>query len=141
MFEKILNILRNVGERLNKPLLGGFYLYLILLWLLNIADIIQTILLSKSGNLKQEANPFMDFFLAADSRMFIYAKFAALLLITAMVIRGYMDKKGTTIGSIYYSPDDMKRAIVFLLGAGVIYYLIIVLIPFITLILFLLFGK
>jgi hypothetical protein len=140
MFEKMLNIIREIGERLSKPVIGGFYLYLILLWLLNLADISQTVMLSRGGHLKQEANPFMDFFLSSDKRIFIIAKLFALTLITAMVVRGYTDKKGTTVGGNYYSPTDMKRAITFLLGAGVLYYLIIVLIPFITLIFTLFFG-
>ena len=123
---------RNIGVSLAKPV-GGFFLFLVLLWLLNIADVIQTVLLSEGGHLKKEANFFMDFFLSRDWRFFILGKMLPLILVTAMVVRGYFDKKGTNVGGHHYTPMEMRRAITFLLAAGVVYYLIIVLIPFLTL--------
>jgi len=130
MFEKFLNFMRNIGEIINRPLLGSFYIYLILIWLLNIADILQTLMLKQGGHLRREANIFINYFLAEDEWLFIYAKLSALLFITLMLLRGYYDRKGTTIGGTYYGPKDMRRAIIFLLGAGVAYYLVIVLLPF-----------
>jgi hypothetical protein len=134
MFEKFLNILKNTGELLSRPLFGSFFVYLTLIWLLNIADILQTLMLKRGGHLKREANIFINYFLVEDEVLFIVAKCAALLLITCMLLRGYYDKKGTTVGGVYYSPGDMRKAITFLLGAGVTYYLVIVLMPFIVLI-------
>lgn len=135
MFHNLLYSLSRLGKVFNKPAIGGFYLYLILLWLLNIADVIQTVLLSEGGHLGKEANFFMDFFLSKDWRFFILGKMLPLLLVTAMVVRGYTDKKGASFGGHHYTPEEMRNAIVFLLGAGVVYYLIIVLFPFITLML------
>ena len=130
-----MDIIKNIGGLITRKVVGGFYFYLSLLWLLNIADIIQTVTLSQGGNLKQEANQFMDFFLTHDWRIFILAKMLPLILVTAMVIRGYYDKKGTKIGGRQYTPDEMRKAIVFILAAGVVYYLIIVLMPFATILL------
>lgn len=133
MFEKFLNLLKNIGEFLNRPLIGSFYVYLVLLWLLNIADILQTLMLKRGGNLRKEFNVFINYFLEEDEGLFIFAKLSALLFITLMLLRGYYDHKGTTIGGVYYSPNDMRKAITFLLGAGVAYYLFIVFTPFIVL--------
>ena len=130
MFEKLLNFLKGVGDSLNRPLLSSFFVYLILLWLLNIADIFQTLMLKRGGNLKTEINFFINYFLASDEWIFVLAKLSALLFITAMLLRGYYDRKGTNIGGTYYSPSNMQRAITFLVGAGVVYYLVIVLMPF-----------
>ncbi|MCD6216431.1 hypothetical protein J7L05_01070 [bacterium] len=123
---------RIMGEMLTRPVIGGFYLYLTLLWLLNIADVIQTLMLSHGGNLKHEVNLYMNVFLEKDWRFFIIAKVVPMLLVTVMVTRGYFDKRGTTVAGHEYSHEDVKKAIVFLLAAGVVYYLIVVLFPFIT---------
>ena len=133
--------IKNIGDMITRKVAGRFFLYLVLLWLLNIADIIQTVTLSQGGNLKAEVNVFMDFFLSHDWRIFILAKMLPLLLVTAMVIRGYYDKKGTTVLGRQYTAEEMRNAIVFLLGVGVVYYLIVVLIPFATIILGLIFLK
>ena len=133
MFEKTLNFLKSVGDCINRPVFCSFYIYLILLWLLNVADTIQTLMLKSGGHLKEEANFFINYFLAYDGELFIFAKLSALIFITAMLLRGYYDKHGTTIGGHYYSPDELRRFIVLLLGGGVVYYLIIVLMPFIVL--------
>jgi hypothetical protein len=138
MFNNLLNMLNRLAKVFNKPAVAGFYLYLVLLWLLNIADVIQTVLLSEGGHLRREANFFMDFFLTKDWRLFILGKLLPLLLVTAMVIRGYTDKKGASIGGHRYTPEEMRTIIISLIGAGVVYYLIIVLFPFITLIIALL---
>ena len=61
-----MGMIRYLGELLNRPFIGAFYLYLALLWLLNIADVIQTLMLSQGGHLKQEANFFMNVFLEKD---------------------------------------------------------------------------
>lgn len=123
---------RFLGEMLTRPIVGGFYLYLSLLWLLNIADVIQTLMLSHGGNLKHEVNLFMNVFLEKDWRLFIIAKAVPMMLVTVMVTRGYFDKKGAVVAGHEYSHEDVRKAIVFLLAAGVVYYLIIVLFPFIT---------
>ncbi len=121
-----------MGETLTRPVIGGFYLYLSLLWLLNIADVVQTLMLSHGGNLKHEVNLFMNVFLEKDWRLFIIAKVVPMMLVTVMVTRGYFDKRGTTVAGHEYSHEDVKKAIVFLLAAGVVYYLIVVLFPFFT---------
>lgn len=130
-----MDLIKHIGEIITRKVVGGFYLYLALLWLLNIADIIQTVTLSQGGNLKREANVFMEFFLNHDWRIFIVAKILPLMLVTVMVIRGYYDKKGTKINGRNYTPEEMRKAIVFLLAMGVVYYLIVVFIPFVTILL------
>jgi len=133
MLEKIMNFLKSRIDCIKKPLLCNFYIYLALLWLLNIADIIQTLMLKAGGHLKQEANAFINYLLSYDWELFIIAKLGALLLVTVMLVRGYYDKRGTTIGGHYYSSDEMRMFIIALLGAGILYYLIIVLTPFVVL--------
>lgn len=128
----IMGIIRYLGKLLTRPFVGAFYLYLALLWLLNIADVIQTLMLSQGGHLKLEANQFMNIFLQMDWRLFIIAKFVPMMLVSVMLIRGYTDNKGTKIGGIEYTHEDVRHAILLLLATGVVYYLIIVLIPFIT---------
>ena len=127
-----MRIIRYFGDLLTRPFIGVFYLYLALLWLLNIADVIQTLMLSQGGHLKLEANQIMNVFLQMDWRIFVLAKLLSMALVTVMLVRGYHDNKGTSIGGIKYSHQDVKRTIVLLLAAGVVYYLIIVLIPFVT---------
>ena len=113
-----MGIIRYLGELLTRPFIGAFYLYLALLWLLNIADVIQTLMLSQGGHLKLEANQIMNVFLEMDWRVFIIAKFVPMMLISVMLIRGYTDNKGTSIGGIKYTHQDVKRAILLLLASA-----------------------
>jgi hypothetical protein len=133
MFEKTLNALKSFDSYVNTKRIRSFYIYIGLLWVLNVADMFQTLMLKAGGHLKEEANVFVEYFLSYDWELFIVAKLCAMVLITAMLLRGYHDERGTTIAGNYYSPDEMRRFIILLLSGGVIYYLFIVMMPFMVL--------
>jgi len=112
------------------PSTGTFIVLLIVLWVLNFADIFQTLYLKESGFLAKEANLFINFFLEKGHVEFLLAKILALVLITSILIRGWADRKGCVIGGYCWKPHILKRAIILLLNAGVIYYILIVAFPF-----------
>lgn len=112
------------------PGTGAFIILLITLWALNLADIYQTLYLKQSGLLAEEANWFIDFFLKEGRTPFFLAKILALILITSIVIRGWIDQKGIRLLNIQYTQGQARAAIYFLLSAGVIYYIFIVGFPF-----------
>lgn len=115
------------------PTTGTFVVLLITLWALNIADTFQTLFLKTSGFLAQEANYFIDFFLTEGHLQFFSAKILALILVTSVLARGWRDRRGLNIGSSHYNQGQVQRTIALLLMAGVIYYIIIVALPFVAL--------
>jgi hypothetical protein len=120
-------------DRHNAPSTGTFVILLITLWALNFADIFQTLYLKQSGMLALEANYFVDFFLRKGGAPFFWAKVLALVLVTSMLIRGWIDRKGISVGNLQFTPESGRRAIQLLLIAGVLYYTLIVVFPFIAL--------
>lgn len=125
----------NNGAKASYPTTGMFIILLITLWALNLADTFQTIFLKESGHLAQEANYFIDFFLSKSTLAFIAAKILALILISSVLIRGWIDKKGIKLGAAHYPREAVRNSIYFMLVAGVIYYTIIVIFPFTALLL------
>jgi len=117
------------------PGVGAFALLLITLWALNLADIFQTLYLKESGLLAQEANFFIDFFLKEGRLPFIGAKILALILITLILVRGWNSKDGIKMRGANYDMIQVRRAIYFLLSAGVFYYTVIVVFPFVAMLL------
>jgi len=122
------------GQHLGAAPTGTFFILLITLWALNVADIFQTLYLKYSGLLAEEANYFIDFFLKKGGAPFFWAKVLALLLVTSILCRGWFDRKGIVFGSTHYSREQGRRSILMLLIAGVIYYTLIVIFPFIALV-------
>jgi hypothetical protein len=122
-----------VKPPLRVPTTGAFIILLIVIWALNLADTFQTLYLKQSGFLAEEANWFIDFFLKEGRAQFFLAKVLALILITSILVRGWIDKKGIRIFSIQYSQNQARAAIYFLLAAGAIYYIFIVGFPFVAL--------
>ena len=116
-----------------KPTTGTFAILLVTLWALNIADTFQTIFLKVSGFLAHEANYFIDFFLSEGHLQFFSAKILALILVTSVLVRGWRDRRGLNMGSSHYNQEQVQRTIALLLMAGVIYYIIIVVLPFVAL--------
>jgi hypothetical protein len=114
------------------PSTGIFWMLLITLWALNFADTMQTLYLNETGFLAQEANLFMDFFLKEGRLSLFGAKILALLLVSLILGRGWFDLNGITMQGRRYTQDQVRRAISFLLSAGVIYYILIVVFPFIA---------
>ena len=114
------------------PPTGTFILLLVVLWALNLADIFQTLYLKETGLLEQEANFFIDFFLKEGRAPFIGAKVLALILITLMLVRGWNSTTGITMRGGNYNPTQVRQAIYFLLSAGVFYYTLIVVFPFLA---------
>jgi len=114
------------------PSTGSFVILLITLWALNLADIFQTLYLKDSGLLAEEANAFINFFLREGHIYFIGAKILAMVLISLMLIRGWNSKTGFIIFRERYDLMSARKAINFLLSAGVIYYVLIVIFPFIA---------
>lgn len=117
------------------PTTGAFFILLITLWALNLADIFQTLFLKHSGLLAVEANYFINFFLAKGVAPFFWAKMLAMILVTLMLFRGWFDKDGITFGSAHYEPTQVRGAIYFLLVSVVIYYTLIVGFPFFAMLL------
>lgn len=116
-----------------QPPTGTFIALLITLWALNFADIFQTLYLKESGFLAQEANNFIAFFLNSGVVQFFGAKVLALILVTSVLSRGWFDRRGMKFGGKHYSPLNVRQSISVLLVGGVIYYTLIVLLPFILL--------
>ncbi len=114
------------------PSTGKFWLLLVVLWALNLADIFQTLYLKESGFLAEEANQYVDFFLKEGRPEFIGFKILALMLISLILARGWYDKRGMRIFSSYYPRDKARSSIQFLLSVGVFYYVVIVVFPFIA---------
>ncbi len=112
------------------PTTGSFWVLIITLWALNLADTYQTLYLKSTGFLAQEANYFIDFFLREGVWQFVFAKVLALILVTSIIARGWFDRKGISFFRVEYSRDQARAAIHFLLTAGVIYYIFIVGFPF-----------
>ncbi len=118
------------SKSLQKPLTGTFIILLITLWALNLADTFQTLYLKESGQLASEANWFINFFLEKGRLPFFGAKVIALIFITVILFRGWMDKRGIKFYGGTYTLEQVRRAILFLLSAGVFYYIVIVSFPF-----------
>jgi hypothetical protein len=116
-----------------KPSTPVFLIQLVTLWGLNLADTFQTMYLSASGMLSQEANLFINFFLLKGPAILLIVKVLALILISSMLIRGWYDFRGIKVLSAQYSRDQVRAAIQFMLTVGIIYYVIIVAFPFIAL--------
>jgi hypothetical protein len=115
------------------PTFGTFILLLLTLWALNIADIFQTLYLKQSGILQQEANFFIDYFLREGVTPFFWAKALALAFVTSVLMRGWFDKKGLKFQNALYTPDQVRRSIHNLLLILNIYYILIVVFPFVAL--------
>ena len=113
-----------------EPTFAVFLVLLVTLWALNLADVFQTLYLKGSGFLATEANSVIDLFLNKGAVPFFLAKVLAMVLVTSMLLRGWFDKTGFKFLGVYYPPDQVRRFIIFLLMAGVIYYVIIVFLPF-----------
>jgi hypothetical protein len=120
------------GKSEDAPTLGSFVLLLVTLWSLNLADIFQTMYLKQSGFLASEANYVADFFLKGGGAPFFWAKVLALVLITSILVRGWFDKKGIKVGSARYTTVQVRQSIQFMLVAGIIYYTLIVVFPFVA---------
>ena len=121
-----------VKPPLRVPTTGAFITLLITIWALNLADIYQTLYLKESGFLAEEANWFIDFFLKEGRAPFFLAKLLALILITSILIRGWIDQRGIKLFNIQYDQAQARAAIYFLLGAGAVYYIFIVGFPFVA---------
>ena len=121
------------GESRKPPSAGSFWLLIVTLWALNLADIYQTIGLKEAGFLGLEANYFVDFFLRQGNAPFFFAKLLALILITSILVRGWFDSDGIRFLKAKYTQEQVQGAISFLLIAGVCYYVVIVGFPFIAL--------
>jgi hypothetical protein len=117
------------------PTTGSFVILLVTLWALNLADIFQTLYLQASGMLAQEANYVMGFFLHGGPLRFLLAKVFALILITSILSRGWSDRRGIKMGGAHYSLSQVRASIYLLLAAGVVYFTLIVVLPFIVLVL------
>jgi len=117
------------------PSTGAFLILLVTLWALNLADIFQTLYLKEVGLLASEANIFIDFFLKGGRGYFFLAKLLALVLISLILVRGWLDRGGIKMYGTTFSQADVRKAIHFLLSAGVVYYTVIVIFPFIAMLL------
>ncbi|HEX9744016.1 MAG TPA: DUF5658 family protein [bacterium] len=115
------------------PPFKNFVVLLASLWALNLADTFQTLFLKDSGFLHKEANFFIDFFLTKGSVQFISAKVLAMVVVSIILVRGWRDKDGFSFLGTRYNSVQVKKSIYFLLTAGVIYYILIVIFPFIVL--------
>jgi hypothetical protein len=115
------------------PTTGTFIVLLVTLWALNLADTFQTLYLKESGFLAKEANYFIDYFLSEGRAEFLGAKILALILVSSILGRGWFDRRGCTLGGHCWELPLVRRAIILLLSAGVIYYIIIVAFPFFAL--------
>ncbi len=116
------------------PSTAAFVILLITLWGLNLADAFQTIYLATSEMLAQEANFFIEFFLNKGPVFVLIIKILAMIFITTMLIRGWNDKQGIKVFRIQYSRDDVRNSILLMLTAGIIFYIVVVIFPFIALV-------
>jgi len=114
---------------LSSPSRRKFYLYLGLLWILNAADVWQTMALKYSGQLASEANRLIDYLLSKGPLYFVVFKILAVFLISIVLIRGYSDEKGIRIGETLYTSCQVRTAIQLLLVLAIIYYLVVVYLP------------
>ncbi len=117
------------------PAIGTFVVLLAVLWALNLVDTFQTMFLKESGFLAIEANLVMGIFLNKGTATLFIVKVLALILITSMLVRGWFTRREIVLAGTRYGTDQIRRAIILLLTAGAIYYIIIVALPFILLIL------
>ena len=101
------------------------------MWILNVADVWQTLALKYGGNLASEANKFIDHFLARGPLYFVVFKGLAVFLVSLILIRGYFDRKGIKIGDSFFTTIQVRTAIQFLLVLAIFYYLIVVYLPLI----------
>jgi hypothetical protein len=106
-----------------------FFIYLGLLWILNAADIWQTTALKHSGQLATEANQLIEHILMKGPVYFIGFKILAVILVTLVLIRGYFDINGFSIGDTHFSAEQVRTAIQFLLILAILYYLFVVYLP------------
>jgi hypothetical protein len=115
----------------SKASTSTFFILVVTLWCLNIADLSQTLYLKHAGLLGEEVNKFIQLFLDESSRAFIAAKLLALILITSILLRGWFDQSGVKTYGVKYSMEQVRRTINLMLTTGVIYYVLIVGFPFI----------
>ena len=108
-----------------------FFIALGLLWILNAADVWQTLALKSSGHLASEANKFIEHVLSKGPIYFILFKILAVFFISLVIIRGFFDKRGIQVGETRYSHEQVRTSIQLLLMLGIIYYLFVVYLPFI----------
>ena len=120
---------------LARPSPQNFFIYLGLLWILNAADIWQTLALKYSGNLASEANQLVNHVLAKGPLYFISFKVLAIILVSSVLTRGYFHNKGIKVGETQFSPDQVRTTILFLLICAIVYYLIVVFLPLIIILL------
>jgi len=120
---------------LARPSLENFFIYLGLLWILNAADVWQTMALKYSGSLASEANQLVDYVLIKGPIYFISFKVLAIILVSSVLIRGYFHNQGIKLGETQFSPDQVRAAIIFLLICSIVYYLVVVFFPLIVILL------
>jgi len=106
-----------------------FFIYLGLLWILNIIDSWQTLSLKISGQLASEANQYINYLLNKGPVYFISFKMLAIILVTMILVRGYFDSKGIKLGDTFFTTNQVRTAIQFMLILANIYYLFVVYIP------------
>jgi hypothetical protein len=123
------NAIRRAYYFLAEPNWRKFFIYLGVLWILNAADVWQTMALKYSGQLATEANRFIDHFLMKGPMYFVIFKGLAVFLVSLMLIRGYFDKNGIKVGEASFSANQVRTAIQFLLVLAIVYYLIVVYLP------------
>lgn len=116
------------------PSTAAFVILLVTLWGLNLADAFQTIYLATSGMLAQEANYFIDFFLKKGPVFVLIIKVLAMIFITTMLIRGWNDKQGIKVFRTQYSRDNVRNSMLLMLTVGNIFYVVVVIFPFIALV-------
>ena len=116
---------------LAKPSRRKFFIYLGLLWILNAADVWQTMALKYGGNLASEANRFIDHFLVKGPLYFVIFKALAVFLVSLILIRGFFSRTGIKVGDSDFSPNQVRTAIQFLLIVAIVYYLFVVYLPLI----------
>ena len=116
-----------------KPSTGVFLIQLVTLWCLNLADTFQTSYLAANSMLEHEVNYMIRYVLLKGTLSLFLVKVLALILISSMLIRGWMDIRGVQILDARYSRDQVRAAIQVMLTFGIIYYVVIVVFPFLAL--------
>ena len=131
----------NPGSLLNRahryfavPDRRKFFIYVGLLWILNAADVWQTLQLKRGGNLAGEANELVNYVLTEGPLYFLAFKGLAMFLVTLILIRGYFDRSGFIIGETHFNTHHVRTAIQFLLVIAILYYLLVVYTPLIILV-------
>ena len=110
-----------------------FTILIVLIWVLNLIDAIQTYYYHKCGYL-YEVNYILQTLINHDVQYMFICKFVGLIIITAWLLRGWNeDAKSEENFSrwVLLRPLNSRRAILRLLLCGIIYYLVVVTIPLI----------